>query len=195
MNWREHWNLKGKHAFLGASQSSWLRYDDTRLINVYQNMQAKEKGTELHALAESMIRNRIKAASRPRNTFSMYVNDAIGFGMTPEVILYYSDNIFGTTDGIRFDEKNNFLRIHDLKTGTTPAHMDQLKIYAALFCLEYNNDPLKLDMELRIYQNNDIEYTNTTDEPDLQKQVKEIMDLIIHFDKVLTDFKVKTGEV
>ena len=49
--------------------------------------------------------------------------------MTPEQILYYSDNCFGTADAILF--RNNFLRIHDLKTGKIPAHMEQLEIYAS----------------------------------------------------------------
>ena len=52
-------------------------------------------------------------------TFNAYVNDAIGYRMTPEQVLYYSPNVYGTADAIRFYENSRFLRIHDLKTGNT----------------------------------------------------------------------------
>ena len=111
----------------------------------------------------------------------MYVNDAIGFRMRPEQILYYSRFCFGTADAIAFDEKNQFLRIHDLKTGEVPAHMEQLLIYAALFCLEYNKKPEELGgIELRIYQNDQITVHNP--EPD---EIKAIMSKIKMFNKQL----------
>jgi hypothetical protein len=37
----------------------------------------------------------------------MYVNDAIGYQMTPEQPIYYSENCVGTADAISF--KNDFL--------------------------------------------------------------------------------------
>ena len=75
---------------------------------------------------------------------------SIGFKLTPEQVLYYSSNCFGTADAISFKDK--FLRIHDLKTGVIPAHVEQLEIYAALFCLEYKVKPQDIGMELRLYQ-------------------------------------------
>ena len=108
----------------------------------------------------------------------MYVNDAIGYKMTPEQILYYSDNCFGTADSICF--RNNLLRIHDLKTGVIPAHMEQLEIYAALFCLEYKIKPGEINMELRIYQDNEILVHNPTAE-----DILTIMDKIVHLNKLL----------
>ena len=116
----------------------------------------------------------------------MYVNDAIGFKMIPEQILYYSENCFGTADAIMF--RDRFLRIHDLKTGVIPAHMEQLKIYAALFCLEYKVKPSEIDMELRLYQNNEILY----DEPTAE-DIVPIMDKIITFDKVIRKIKEQEG--
>ena len=107
------------------------------------------------------------------------MNDAIGFRMVPEQILYYSDNCFGTADAIIF--KNNFLRIHDLKTGIIPAHMEQLRIYAALFCLEYKVKPGEIDMELRIYQNDEIIVDIPTAE-----DIAPIMDRIVVSDKIIT---------
>ena len=99
---------------------------------------------------------------------------------------YYSDNCFGTADAILF--RNNFLRIHDLKTGKIPAHMEQLEIYAALFCLEYKVKPGDIEMELRIYQNNEILYHNPTAE-----DIVPIMDRIITFDKVIKRIREQEG--
>ena len=115
----------------------------------------------------------------------MYVNDAIGYKMSPEVVLYYSDNCFGTADSIIY--KNNLLRIHDLKTGVTPASMHQLEIYAALFCLEYDYKPNDIDMELRIYQNDQVMVSNP--DPDI---IFHAMDRIVAGDKIVE--KIKTEE-
>ena len=98
--------------------------------------------------------------------------------MDTEVVLYYSDRFFGTADAISF--RNRELRIHDLKTGKIPAHMEQLEIYAALFCLEYKIKPGDIDIELRIYQNDDILCHNPTAE-----DILPIMDKIVHLDKIL----------
>lgn len=106
--------------------------------------------------------------------------------MTPEQILFYSENCFGTADAICF--RNNLLRIHDLKTGLIPAHMEQLEIYAALFCLEYKFKPSEIDMELRIYQHDEILVHNPTAE-----DIVPIMDKIITSDKVIN--KLKEREV
>ena len=102
--------------------------------------------------------------------------------MTPEVVLYFSDVCFGTADSIKFDEKKNFLRIHDLKTGVTPAHMEQLQVYAALFCLEYHFKPSDIQMELRIYQNNEVQIF----EPSVE-HIAPIMDKAIRFTKKIHD--------
>ena len=101
-------------------------------------------------------------------------------------ILFYSENCFGTADTIVF--RNGTLRIHDLKTGVVPAHMEQLEIYAALFCLEYKVKPGDIEMELRIYQNNEILYHNPTAE-----DIVPIMDKIITFDKVIRKIKEQEG--
>lgn len=118
----------------------------------------------------------------------MYVNDAIGYKMIPEQVLYYSDNCFGTADSIIF--RDHLLRIHDLKTGSTPAHMEQLMIYAALFCLEYKYKPADIGMELRIYQNNEI----TVYEPTVE-DILPIMDTIITFDRIINKIKEREGVV
>ena len=119
-------------------------------------------------------------------TLNMYVNDAIGYKMTPEQVLYYSENCFGTADAISF--RNGLLRIHDLKTGEIPAHMEQLEIYAALFCLEYNVKPGDIEMELRLYQSDEILYHNPT-----AMDILPIMDKIITFDKVINKIKDSEG--
>ena len=177
MNFVKHSNLEGLHAPFSASQNSWLRYDDEKAMTVYKNKKAAEMGTKLHAWAKETIDLGIK---QPKSKKTLYanVNDAIGFKMSTEVVLYYSDRFFGTADAICF--RNNVLRIHDLKTGITPVHIEQLEIYAALFCLEYKVKPGEIDIELRIYQNDEVLIHNPTAE-----DILPIMDKIVHLNKLL----------
>lgn len=153
MIFNDHSKLNGQHAILSPSNYHWLRYDDEKLIRVLENSKAAEIGTRLHEFASEAIKlERLQPAMQ--ETVCMFTNDAIKLRMTSEQVLYYSPYCFGTTDALSFDD--GLLRIHDLKTGVTKASMDQLMIYAGLFCLEYDADPNKIDCELRIYQNNDI---------------------------------------
>ena len=181
MNWNDHSKLEGCHAFLSASKYHWIKYDVDKVRSSYLNFLGVERGTRLHAFASEAIKLKIKLP-RTKNTINMFVNDAIGFKMQSEQVLYYSINCFGTADAISF--KNNLLRIHDLKTGVGPTHMEQLMIYAALFCLEYNMKPEKIDMELRIYQNDEIR-----DYIPKPEEIQEIMDKIVEFDMVLDKLK------
>lgn len=181
MIFNKHSELEGAHAFLGASKYHWINYDENKVANAYANFMATQKGTVLHDFAAQAIRLGQKL-QKTHKTLNMYVNDAIGFKMIPEQVLYYSPNCFGTADAIVF--RNDHLRIHDLKTGVVPAHMEQLRIYAALFCLEYKIKPSEIGMELRIYQNNEILYDIPTVE-----DIAPIMDKIISFDKVIRKMK------
>lgn len=178
MKFNDHYNLRGLHAAFSPSQSSWLRYDDDKVIEVYTNRKAAELGTKLHEWAKNTIDLGIKQP-RSKKTIYTYVNDAIGFKMDTEVVLFYSEKFFGTADAICF--RNNMLRIHDLKTGKNPVHIEQLMVYAALFCLEYKVKPGTIDMELRIYQNDEILYHKPTAE-----DILPIMDQIVHLDKLLS---------
>lgn len=181
MQFNPHYNLEGCHAFLGASKYHWINYDNEKLDESYKRYRAVQRGTELHDFARKAIELGIKLP-KSKKTLNMYVNDAIGYRMTPEQILYYSDNCFGTADAISFNK--NLLRIHDLKTGVTPTHIEQLEIYAALFCLEYGVDPGKIDIELRIYQSDEIVIATPTIEV-----IAPIMDKIITFDKRINKLK------
>ena len=183
MRWNDHSKLTSEHAFLGASKYGWLNDDPEKLRNRYIRWLAVQRGTELHELAAKLIKLGVELPQTTK-TFDQYVNDAIGFRMRPEQKLYYSDNCFGTADAIAWDEKTKFLRIHDLKTGEVPAKMEQLYIYAALFCLEYHQKPANMGFELRIYQNNGIDVSNPTSEI-----IFPIMDKIIQFDKVINNIK------
>lgn len=183
MQWNNHSNLEGCHAFLGASSYHWLNYSDEKMAQVYKNHLATLKGTELHAFACQAIKLRQKLP-KSNKTLNQYVNDAIGFGMDPEVLLYYSEYCFGTADAIKFDEKKSFLRIHDLKTGIIPAHLHQLEVYASLFCLEYDVRPGDIEIELRIYQNDDI----LIGEPKADV-IAPIMDKIVRFDQIIRDIR------
>lgn len=177
MNFVKHLRLEGAHAPFSPSQPFWLRYDDEKAIDIYNNKKASEMGTKLHHWAKETIDLGIKQP-KSKKTLYAYVNDAIGFGLSTEVVLYYSDRFFGTADAIGFNGK--LLRIHDLKTGKIPAKMEQLLVYAALFCLEYNVKPGDIEYELRIYQNDEVEIFNPTAE-----DILPIMDQIKHLDKLL----------
>lgn len=183
MNFNQHWDLKDKHSFLSPSSYHWLNYDKDRLLSYYNAMQAKKQGTILHAFAKSCIDlgQRLPKSSKTLNT---YVNDAIGYKMRAEQVLFYSFNCFGTADSISF--RKNMLRIHDLKTGSTPASMKQVEIYMALFCLEYNHDPNDILAELRIYQSGEVLVEN----PD-PVEIQKIMDTIVDFDKYLSEINTE----
>lgn len=185
MNFNRHSNLEGQHAFLGASKYHWINYDEDKVATAFRNHIATQRGTELHDLAARLILLRQKLP-KSQKTLNMYVNDAIGYKMTPEQILYYSENCFGTADAISF--RNGLLRIHDLKTGVTPTHMEQLMIYAALFCLEYQMNPGEIETELRLYQNNEVLVHNPTAD-----DILPIIDKIRIFDKIINDVKAQEG--
>ncbi len=185
MNFNRHSNIDGQHAFLSASKYHWINYDESKVVDTYNKFMMAQRGTVLHDFAARCIALE-QRLPKSRKTLNMYVNDAIGYKMSPEQVLYYSENCFGTADAISF--RNGLLRIHDLKTGAIPAHMEQLEIYAALFCLEYKTKPSEIDMELRIYQNDDIlQYEPTVED------IAPIKAKIISFDKIID--KIKSAEV
>lgn len=183
MNWNKHSANSGRHAFLSPSKVHWMNYSDEKIKDVYLNYLAVEEGTALHELAAKCIEHGAKL-SRSHKTLNMFVNDSIGFKMKSEQPLYYSENCFGTADAISF--RDNKLRIHDLKTGKSPTHMEQLIGYAALFCLEYGFRPGDIEIELRIYQNDEIRIMTPTAE-----DILPVMDKIIKFDKIIEGLKVK----
>lgn len=183
MNFKKHSELEGQHAFLGASKYYWLNYDEEKVADMYRAVKAKEKGTLIHEFAAQCIRLRQKLP-KSNKTLNRYVNDAIGFKMIPEQPLYYSENCFGTADAISFRDK--FLRIHDLKTGFNPVKIEQLMIYAAIFCLEYGVKPSDIEIELRIYQLDDVMIVNPTAE-----DILVIIDKIISFDKIINKIKLE----
>ena len=182
MIWNNHFRdvPAGSHAPFGASKYAWLNYDEEKAISYFKALKAKERGIRLHELAKQCIENQVKL--KGRNTLAMYVNDAIGFRMRPEQPLLYSRYFYGTADAICF--RKGFLRIHDLKTGTTKARLDQLIIYDALFCLEYGVKPGEIEHELRIYQNDEILIGNPG-APD----VLPVMDKIVRFDQLISELE------
>lgn len=205
MIFNQHSDLEGQHAFLGASKNSWLNYDQEKLATAYKRQYANQIGTVLHDLAHRCITNRVKLSKSDRHlilltllengvpqglidandileTLAPFVNDALGFRMETEQVLYYSENAFGTADAISF--KNNFLRIHDYKSGVLPVHMEQLYIYAALFCLEYVVKPENIKIELRIYQSGEV----LCEEPD-PETIRAIMNKIVDSDRFLRKLK------
>lgn len=181
MDFNKHSNLVGQHAFLSASKYHWINYTDQKLDASFISAMAARRGSDLHQLAHDLIRLGIRLPETP-TTMNLYVNDALGFRMVPEQVLYFSENCFGTADAIIF--RNNKLRIHDLKTGISQTSEHQLEIYAALFCLEYGFKPDEIDIEMRIYQNDEVRIFDA--DPDL---IAHIMDRIITFDRRIVELK------
>jgi len=182
MNFNLHSRLEGQHAFLSASKYHWINYDEEKLINTFLKYQAIQRGTELHELASKLINLGVKLP-KSNKTLNLYVNDAIGFKMDTEQPLYYSDNCFGTADAICF--RKNFLRIHDLKSGESPASINQLLVYTALFCLEYKIKPSDIEIELRLYQSDEV----VVHIPNIS-EILNIMDKIITFDKRIEQIRI-----
>ena len=182
MSWNKYPLIEGKHAFLSASQGSWINYTEEQLIASRESYMARIEGTELHLLANMLIQKRIKVANY-KKAFNMFVNDAIGFSMQSEQTLYFSENAFGTADAISF--RDNELKIFDLKTGRIPVKtFRQLDIYAAYFCLEYGQNPHDILIEQRIYQGRG--YLHQEADPDA---IRNIMNKTIEFDKILTQLQ------
>lgn len=170
-----HSELQGQHAFLSASKYHWINYSDEKIDRHFTAAMAAYRGTELHKFAHDAIRLGVKMPANAKS-LNRYVNDAIGFKMSSEVVLYYSENAFGTCDTCSF--RRNKLRVHDLKTGLTQTSEKQLYVYAALFCLEYGFKPHMIETELRIYQNDEVRVYEA--DPDI---ITHIMDRIVTFDK------------
>lgn len=181
MNFNKHSDLADKHSFLSPSSYHWLNYTPEKLEQVYRNQRQKEEGTILHDFASMAIKKRIKLAPL-KKALNMFVNDAIGFRMESELVLFHSYNSFGTADAISF--RDNLLRIHDLKTGITKPSFKQLDIYAALFCLEYGINPEDIQIEQRMYQGNGF-LIEVPEGP----YIREIMDKVIDFDILLDNIK------
>ena len=186
MIFNKHSNLVGQHAFLGASKYHWINYTEDKVAESYLNFMAIQRGVILHDFAAQCIKLGQKLP-RTHQTLNLYVNDAISYGMTPEQVLYYSDNCFGTADAISF--RKGCLRIHDLKTGSSPAHIEQLMVYAALFCLEYSVKPVDIETELRIYQYDDILIASP-----VADDVSAVMDKIVSFDKIIDSIRKENHE-
>lgn len=183
MNFNDHSDLEGKHAFLSPSNYHWINYSEDKLYERYTSARAAQRGTELHAFAHEAIRLGIHLP-KTHKTLHIYVNDAIGYKMAVEQPLYYSENCYGHADTICF--RHGVLRVHDLKTGAHDASEHQLEVYAALFCLEYVISPHEIEIELRIYQNDEARVFMP-----YPQAIARIMEKIIMFDQAIEEIKAK----
>ena len=183
MLFKSHSDLIGKHAVLSASKYHWINYDPEKLDAYFKNSLAAKRGVELHEFAHHAIYLGIKLP-RTRNSLNQYVNDALGYRMATEQVLWYSDNCFGTADAIAF--RDAYLRIHDLKTGDNPGSFHQLEVYAALFCLEYGVKPGEIEIELRIYQKDEVAVCV----PDVDT-IAHIMSKIVAFDRRIDQLRAE----
>lgn len=195
MRFNSHPELEGKHAFLSPSGYHWIRYDDEKILDRLDTQMSAQHGTRLHAIAAELISLGINLPDHT-TTLNMYVNDAIGFRMSPEVVLMATYNAFGTADALSFRkerprDKRMTLRIHDLKNGVNQAKMDQLKVYAAFFCIEYKVNPQDINIELRIYQNDDIVSLTPEENENLTAEILTIMGRVEHFDNIITQRRLE----
>ena len=210
MNLVDYSKLEGTHALFSASKGSWVNdASEEQIIKRYISSYATAIGTSTHKFAKNCIDKKMKLskgdkklllyhllndpeANIPESVIDLdylfsnvrnYVNDAIAMNMNAEVLLVYSDLSYGTADTISCE--NNFLRIHDLKTGKSPVHIEQLLIYAAYFCFDRNINPSDLTgIELRIYQNSEIIYYEPTVD-----EIQNIMNKCIVCNNVINNFR------
>jgi len=197
MKFNSHPELEGKHSFLSPSGYHWIRYDDDKILDRLDTQMTAAHGTRLHNWAAETISLGIMQIDNG-TTINTYINDAIGFMMRPEVALMASYNAFGTADAISFrrerpDDKKLTLRVHDLKTGIGKTSMDQLRIYAAYFCIEYQANPNDIIIELRIYQNDEVQIlsSETEEGENLRAEVLTIMARTEHFDRIITQRRME----
>lgn len=182
MRFNTHSHLANMHATLSPSSNAWTNYDLEKIEVVYRAKLAAQRGSDLHEFAANAIRlgQRLEDTGQTLNT---YVNDAIGFRMIPEQVLFWSMDAFGTADAISY--RDNFLRISDLKTGLAQTSVRQLEVYAALFCLEYHYNPFKFDgMEFRIYQSDEVKVFEG--DPHI---ITQIMETIKLFSKKIAELR------
>jgi hypothetical protein len=180
VRFNKHLQFRGEHAFLSPSGYHWINYTPERLVERWAAAQAGANGIIQHEYAKKEIEaGRLSDLS---GIIGLYINDCIDFDMVPEQILFYSENCFGTADAIQF--KYRHLRIFDLKTGVYPGSVHQLEVYAALFCLEYEQDPFDIEIELRIYQDNEVMIFDADPE-----DISFIMAKIKEFDQIIDQIR------
>lgn len=172
----------GEHAIFAPSKKYLSRgLTEEQIYNILYSMYAAQIGILIHELCSqlieekqpirkdamrSMIYHTLYQAKIPIaliqperyiDTVVPYVKDAIGYDLIPEQRIVYQYPIaWGTADAIKFNPTKCELRIHDLKTGKTPASLDQLIEYAAYFYLEYHIKPGDCKTILSIYQNGEV---------------------------------------
>jgi hypothetical protein len=166
-----------------------MNYDEEKIRERFRTVTAAALGTRKHELASELIELGQKLADTGQ-TLNMYVNDCIGYRMQPEVLLYFSDNCFGTADAISFElnprTQKMRLRVFDLKTGDSKTSEKQLWVYIAIFCCEYEVDINEIEVDARIYQH-DMIYEFDIDPVD-------ILDLIAkmkRFDEVVNETRLE----
>lgn len=162
-----------------------LGHKTTNIRNLIQNVESfifcKYKCLEDSKLGSYGIKLIQSLGYLPKEAFETakaYINDGISFRMNVEQPLVYTEYFYGTADTICF--RDDILRIHDYKSGDRPAHMEQLLVYAALFCLEYLIKPIDISTELRIYQNSEI--VTMTPDP---KEIQEIIDKLVFANRIV----------
>lgn len=175
------------HEFAASQISLQLKYSTLKdlshsiLSYIYRKYYDEERA-EITETGNKILQTARVLPKEKLVTLQQYINDGSGFRMKTEQTLVYSDFIYGTADAIRYED--DVLRISDYKSGKHPVSMDQLLVYAALFCLEYKVDPMKTKFHLRIYQQGKI----ICNEPE-GSQILDIANRIVYVNKVATSVR------
>ena len=181
--------IQDKHALFSPSEKAWIRYDKEKIVNKVQQAEAILRGTLLHELAASCIKLKV-TLGKENGIISEYVQDCIQCGCETERQVYYSEYIYGTADAIRFDVDARLLYIFDLKTGEKAVPIDQVLIYAAIWCLEHGISPEDINYDLRIYSNTrPIRLATEESGPQVAAQVRKAMDQIVFVNNTTLEYK------
>lgn len=178
-------------AELGTEIHEWSSIQ-IKLKNRVSNIKEIEKGVKTHIYdkyaktpeyRDMLLSNIYYLPGEIYPTVKLFVNDCIGYRMQSEQKVGYSEFFWGTADAIRCVD--NRLQVFDLKTGTRPAKMTQLCVYAALYCLQEHMKPDQLsEIETRIYQMGEVIVDNPPSDI-----IYDIMHKISDFDAVVNKFK------
>lgn len=177
------------HATFSPSDKTWLNYDREKIRQRVVAARAVQRGTELHELAEHCIR--MKTPLDPSNgVISTYVRDCIEYDMNTEVQMMYSEDIGGTADALHYDQAANRLYVFDLKTGDRKTSINQVIIYAALWCLTNYHNALSMTFDLRIYSKTHPQRLVSGEEDDevlVAQRVYDVCEQIIYVQSIIDE--------
>ncbi len=152
MRFVNHRDLEGKHAFLGASKSTWLRYDDDKVIKTYRNArQLLLVLSSMRLLLGIFVWGFLSGDHRLLSGCSSMMRSV---WRAPEQVLYFSPTLSGTADAISFDLTLNCC-VSTISRPDTARPSRAARDLSRFAVLPGYNVAL-IGMHLRIYQNSEV---------------------------------------